>query len=72
MVVNAGGKAFVLDTTGYDPDSMTASGNSHVMTLNGTVKLGGASGTIIVKNGNAGKTAAWCWARPTPGTGSTR
>ena len=55
MVVNAGGKAFVLDTTGYDPDSMTASGNSHVMTLNGTVKLGGASGTIIVKNGNAGK-----------------
>ena len=55
MVVNAGGKAFVLDTTGYDPDSMTASGNSHVMTLNGTVKPGGASGTIIVKNGNAGK-----------------
>lgn len=55
MVVNAGGKAFVLDTTGYDPDSMTASGNSHVMTLNGTVKPGGASGTIIVRNSNAGK-----------------
>ena len=55
MVVEAGSKAFVLDTTGYDPDTMTASGDSYVMTLNGTIKPGGASGTIIVKNDNAGK-----------------
>lgn len=55
MVVAAGGKAFVLDTTGYDPDTMTASGDSHVMTLNGPIKPGEASGTIIVKNDNAGR-----------------
>lgn len=55
MVVNAGGKALILDTTGYDPDSMTASGDSHVMTLNGVIKPGDTSGTIIVKNDNAGK-----------------
>ena len=54
MVVNAGSEAFVLDTTGYDPDTMTASGSSHVMTLNGSIKPGDTSGTIIVKNGNAG------------------
>lgn len=54
-MVNAEGDAFVLDTTGYDPDAMTASGDSHVMTLNGVLKPGDASGTIIVKNDNAGK-----------------
>lgn len=55
MVVDAGGKAFVLDTTGYDPDAMAASGDSHVMTLNGVIKPGESSGTIIIKNDNAGK-----------------
>lgn len=55
MVVDAGNKAFVLDTSGYDPDTMSASGESHVMTLNGTIKPGAASGTIIVRNDNAAK-----------------
>lgn len=54
MVVDAGTKAFVLDTTGYDPDTMSASGESHVMTLNGAIKPGSTSGTIIVRNDNAG------------------
>ena len=53
MVVDAGSADFVLDTTGYDPDTMTASGDSHVMTFNGEIKPGKTSGTISIRNDNA-------------------
>ena len=55
MVVDAGSADFVLDTTGYDPDTMTASGDSHVMTFNGEIKPGKTSGTICIRNDNAGR-----------------